>query len=76
MLDRLSRSLLDFTTILDFGTNVFSGTSCWLQIGVRPAGALVDFVGLQPRQGRFKHLEVVGLHTHSRTHGLRQWRAG
>lgn len=36
-----------FTTLLDFGTNVFSGARCWLEIGVRQAG---DFVTLSPRQ--------------------------
>src|SRR2546430_13373484 len=25
-----------FTTLLDFGTNVFSGANCWLQVAVRP----------------------------------------
>src|SRR5437867_4044130 len=27
-----------FTVTLDFGANVFSGASCWLEIGVRRAG--------------------------------------
>jgi formylglycine-generating enzyme required for sulfatase activity len=39
-----------FTTTLDFGTNVFSGIGCWLEIGVRPAGAPAEFVTLHPRQ--------------------------
>ena len=39
-----------FTTSLDFGRNVFAGASCWLQIGVRPAGSTNDFVTLAPRQ--------------------------
>src|SRR5262245_7461887 len=39
-----------FNTSLDFGTNAFSGASCWLEIGVRPAGAATDFITLQPRQ--------------------------
>src|SRR2546423_119330 len=32
-----------FTTILDFGANVFSGASCWLEIAVRRAGRQEDF---------------------------------
>jgi formylglycine-generating enzyme required for sulfatase activity len=39
-----------FTATLDFGTNVFAGASCWLEIGIRPAGAIADFVTLNPRQ--------------------------
>ena len=39
-----------FITTLDFGANVFSGTSCWLEIGVRPAGSPGGFVTLTPRQ--------------------------
>jgi formylglycine-generating enzyme required for sulfatase activity len=39
-----------FTTILDFGTNAFFGAGCWLEIGVRPAGAPASFVTLSPRQ--------------------------
>ena len=39
-----------FSALLDFGTNVFSGASLWLEIGVRPAGQLIDFVLLAPRQ--------------------------
>jgi len=39
-----------FTTILDFGTNVFFGAGQWLEIAVRPAGATTDFVTLTPRQ--------------------------
>ena len=39
-----------FSTTLDFGLNVFSGTSAWLEIGVRPAGAPGAFMILTPRQ--------------------------
>jgi len=39
-----------FTATLDFGTNVFSGASSWLEIGVRATGAPGDFVTLAPRQ--------------------------
>ena len=39
-----------FTATLDFGTNVFAGAGCWLEIGVRPAGVEADFVTLNPRQ--------------------------
>jgi formylglycine-generating enzyme required for sulfatase activity len=39
-----------FNVLLDFGTNVFSGASCWLEIGVRPSGPPVEFVVLAPRQ--------------------------
>ena len=39
-----------FTTTLDFGTSVFSGASCWLEIGVSPAGLPGSFVVLSPRQ--------------------------
>jgi hypothetical protein len=39
-----------FTTTLDFGTNVFSGASCWLEVGVRPVAAQGDFTILSPRQ--------------------------
>jgi formylglycine-generating enzyme required for sulfatase activity len=39
-----------FNTSLDFGPNVFSAAGCWLEIGVRPAGAPAEFVTLQPRQ--------------------------
>src|SRR5687767_10071455 len=39
-----------FTSILDFGTNVFFAAGGWLEIGVRPAGAPANFVTLSPRQ--------------------------
>jgi formylglycine-generating enzyme required for sulfatase activity len=39
-----------FTSTLDFGTNVFSGAQCWLEISVRTAGADGNFVTLSPRQ--------------------------
>src|SRR5213596_1273324 len=39
-----------FTTLLDFGRDVFSGTTCWLEISVRPAGPSGNFVTLSPRQ--------------------------
>src|SRR5437879_1175353 len=32
-----------FTALLDFGTNVFSGAGCWLEIAVRPAAAHGNF---------------------------------
>jgi sulfatase modifying factor 1 len=39
-----------FTTTVDFGANVFSGTNCWLEISVRPSGLPGEFVTLSPRQ--------------------------
>lgn len=39
-----------FTAQLDFGTNVFGGTGCWLEICVRPTGSGGDLVTLAPRQ--------------------------
>ena len=39
-----------FTVTLDFGSNVFTGADCWLEIGVRPAGVVEDYVILAPRQ--------------------------
>jgi formylglycine-generating enzyme required for sulfatase activity len=39
-----------FSTTLDFGTNVFSGASSWLEVGVKPAGLAAEFVILSPRQ--------------------------
>jgi hypothetical protein len=41
-----------FTVQLDFGSNVFNGNACWLEIGVRP-GELEDpnvYTSLSPRQ--------------------------
>lgn len=39
-----------FTTTLDFGVDAFSGSSCWLEIAVRPAGRETEFTVLSPRQ--------------------------
>src|SRR2546423_10006818 len=39
-----------FSTRLDFGTNVFNGASCWLEIGVRPSESSDPFITLSPRQ--------------------------
>jgi formylglycine-generating enzyme required for sulfatase activity len=39
-----------FTATIDFGVNVFVGAGCWLEIGVRRAGAATEFVTLNPRQ--------------------------
>ncbi len=39
-----------FVAMLDFGTNVFAGSACWLEIGVRAAGSETEFVTLNPRQ--------------------------
>jgi len=39
-----------FTTTLDFGLSVFTGESCWLEIGVRPADGTSGFSTLVPRQ--------------------------
>ncbi len=41
-----------FTTSLDFGTNVFDGTAYWLRIDVRPSATnnAASFVTLLPRQ--------------------------
>lgn len=38
-----------FTTVLDFGPGLFTGTNYWLSIGVRPAG-VGGFTTLSPRQ--------------------------
>src|SRR4051812_49293628 len=40
-----------FTVTLDFGRNVFSGGSLWLEISVRPVGSNLVFSALSPRQG-------------------------
>src|SRR6266550_5877899 len=39
-----------FTTGLDFGSNVFNGTTWWLEIGLRPSGTFGEFSFLTPRQ--------------------------
>ena len=40
-----------FSTELDFGSGVFQGTACWLDLAVRPAGTASDpFTPLTPRQ--------------------------
>lgn len=39
-----------FTVTLDFGTNVFNGRACELEIGVRTNGSADDFTLLSPRQ--------------------------
>ena len=39
-----------FTTVLDFGSGVFTGTNYWLQIGVRTNGGTNSFTTLAPRQ--------------------------
>lgn len=39
-----------FTTIVDFGTDAFTGEELWLEIGVRPGDATGDFTLLTPRQ--------------------------
>jgi len=39
-----------FTTELDFGSNVFNGTTWWLEIGLRPSGVPAEFTLLTPRQ--------------------------
>ena len=39
-----------FTVTLDFGTNVFTGQDCWLEIAVRTNGDVGDFSVLSPRQ--------------------------
>ena len=38
-----------FTVTLDFGSGVFTGTNCWLDIGVRASGT-ASFIALVPRQ--------------------------
>ncbi|HKX61137.1 MAG TPA: hypothetical protein VJS65_04825 [Verrucomicrobiae bacterium] len=38
-----------FTTTLDFGTGIFNGTACWLDVGVKSNG-LASFTPLTPRQ--------------------------
>lgn len=39
-----------FTTILDFGPNVFTGPARWLNVAVRPGAAEGSFVDVLPRQ--------------------------
>ena len=39
-----------FTTVLDFGTNIFAGPSPALEIAIRRSGSNADFVPLSPRQ--------------------------
>lgn len=39
-----------FTVPLDFGTNVFTGTARWLEIGVRTNGSAAAYQTLSPRQ--------------------------
>jgi len=39
-----------FTVILDFGTNVFTGADRWLEIAARTNGAAGGYTGLSPRQ--------------------------
>jgi hypothetical protein len=38
-----------FTTVLDFGSGIFTGTNYWLEIGVRATGT-TNFTTLSPRQ--------------------------
>jgi hypothetical protein len=38
-----------FTVTLDFGTGIFAGSNCWLDISVRAAGG-TNFTALTPRQ--------------------------
>src|SRR5438309_3656230 len=39
-----------FTTGLDFGSNVFNGTTWWLEVSLRPSGTSSEFTFLTPRQ--------------------------
>ena len=39
-----------FTTTLDFGAGIFTGTNYWLQVGVRTNGGIGAFAFLFPRQ--------------------------
>lgn len=39
-----------FTVTLDFGANVFDGSTRYLEIGVRPAGSAATYTVLSPRQ--------------------------
>ena len=39
-----------FTTALDFGAGIFTGTNYWLQIGVQTNGLTNAFIALSPRQ--------------------------
>ena len=39
-----------FTVVLDFGSGVFDGEACWLEIGVRPSGTTDPLTTLTPRQ--------------------------
>jgi hypothetical protein len=38
-----------FTTLIDFGTNLFQGDELWLEVGVRPGDETGDVTLLQPR---------------------------
>lgn len=39
-----------FSVMLDFGSNVFTGATNWIEIDVRPAGATNNYTSLSPRQ--------------------------
>ncbi|HSH15700.1 MAG TPA: hypothetical protein VLD18_06690, partial [Verrucomicrobiae bacterium] len=39
-----------FTTLLDFGAEVFDGGERWLEVAVKPAGSQGEFATLTPRQ--------------------------
>src|SRR5689334_14088678 len=39
-----------FTVKLDFGAAAFDGSARWLEVAVRPSGAMAAFVPLTPRQ--------------------------
>jgi hypothetical protein len=39
-----------FTVLLDFGSEVFDGSACWLEIGVRTNGSAAPYTLLSPRQ--------------------------
>src|SRR5204863_6442229 len=39
-----------FTAGLDFGSNVFNGTTWWWEISLRPSGTFAQFTFLIPRQ--------------------------
>jgi len=39
-----------FTAEVDFGSDVFLGRACWLEISVKPSGSTADHAVLEPRQ--------------------------
>lgn len=40
----------DFTAVLDFGSGIFDGNACWLEIGARPGDSNDTYTTLDPRR--------------------------